>query len=81
MLQKLGDHIKSCLEQADQCKEAAASEADDRVRTNLLALETQWRHVAASYEFIASLETFLLDQQKHTLPHELEKLPKDSPQA
>jgi hypothetical protein len=68
MLQKLGDHISACLQRADDCKEAAAAETDERVRSHLLDMERQWRHVAKSYEFIESLERFLLDQQKHTLP-------------
>jgi hypothetical protein len=80
LLQKLGDHIQNCLARAEECKEAAASEHDDRVRSQLLNLETQWRHVAKSYEFIASLERFLVDAQKRTLPHEVEKLPKAAPE-
>jgi len=64
MLQRLGDHISACLQRADECRQAAASETDERVRTQLLEMERQWRHVAKSYEFIESLERFLLDQQK-----------------
>jgi hypothetical protein len=76
MLQKLGDHIAICIARAEECREAAAAEPDARVRSQLLSLETQWRHVAKSYEFIASLETFLVDAHNHTLPHDVEKLPK-----
>src|SRR5438045_414191 len=66
---KLGDHIKSCLQQAEDCKATAASEKEERVRAALLALEEQqWQHVAKSYEFIASLERFLLDQQNEHAP-------------
>jgi hypothetical protein len=79
MLQKLGDHIAACLKRADQCKAAAAAATDPTIRSQLSDLEVQWRHVAKSYEFIASLEQFLVDAQKHTLPHEVEQLPKDSP--
>jgi hypothetical protein len=68
MLQRLGDHISACLQRADECRQAAASETDERVRTQLLEMERQWRHVAKSYEFIESLERFLLDQQKNALP-------------
>jgi hypothetical protein len=35
--------------------------------------------VAKSYESIASLEIFLVDAQKRTLPFEVEKLPKGTP--
>src|SRR6185437_5723629 len=44
MLQRLGDHISACLQRADQCKEAAALETDERVKTQLLEME---RAVAA----------------------------------
>jgi hypothetical protein len=54
--------------------------SDEHVRRQLLDLEQQWQHVAKTYEFVASLERFLLDQQNHTLPREVEKLPKDAPE-
>jgi hypothetical protein len=79
MLQELGEHISACLERAEQCREAAASEPDERVRQQLLDLEQQWQHVAESYQSIESLEGFLLDQHHHSLPPEVEMLPKDFP--
>ena len=79
MLQKLGDHIAACVERAEKCKAAASTATDSLVRSQLSDLGLQWEHVAKSYEFIASLERFLLDAQKHTLPHEVEQLPKDRP--
>ena len=79
MLQKLGDHITACLKRADQCKAAGKAATDPVVQSQLSDLEVQWRHVAKSYEFIASLERFLVDAQKHALPHEVEQLPKDGP--
>jgi hypothetical protein len=72
--QKLGDHINACLERAEQCRSAAALAPDPEVQTQLLDLEERWQHVAKTYEFIASLERFLLDQHKLTMPKELEKL-------
>jgi hypothetical protein len=81
MLQKLGDHIKACLSRAEACKSAAKKTTDSEVRKQLMELGLQWEHVAKSYEFIESLERFLLDQQKNALPHEVEKLPKDGPDA
>jgi outer membrane protein TolC len=76
-LQQLGDRISACLERAEQCREAAASEIDERVRQQLLDLEQQWQQVAESYQFIESLERLLLDQR--ALPPEVEMLPKDFP--
>jgi hypothetical protein len=77
VLQQLGDRISACLERAEQCREAAASEIDERVRQQLLDLEQQWQQVAESYQFIESLERLLLDQR--ALPPEIEMLPKDFP--
>ena len=77
MLQQLGDRISVCLERAEQCKEAAASEIDERVRQQLLDLEQQWQQVVESYQFIESRERLLLDQR--ALPPEVEMLPKDYP--
>jgi len=79
MLQKLGDHIAACRDRANTCVAASTTERDEWVRTQLLALAQQWEHVATTYEFVASLERFLLDQQKGTLPNEVEQLPKDEP--
>ena len=77
MLQQLSDRITACLERAEQCREAAASEPDERVRQQLRDLEQQWQQVAESYQFIESLERHLLDQR--TLPPEVDMLPKDFP--
>ena len=79
MLQKLGDHIAACLERADKCIAASTVETDPRVQTQLLDLAQQWRHVAKNYEFVASLEKFLVDQQNAALPSQVEKLPKEGP--
>jgi hypothetical protein len=75
MLQELGNQISACLERAEQCREAAASEIDERVRQQLLDLEQQWQQVAENYQFIESLR--LLDQR--ALPPEVDMLPKDFP--
>jgi hypothetical protein len=77
MLQRLGEYISACLQRADECRKTASSETDDRVRSQLLDLEQQWHHVAKSYEFIETLERFVLDS--HPVPPEVEKLPKDFP--
>jgi hypothetical protein len=79
MLQKLGDHIAACRDRAHTCIAASTTETDARIRTQLLELAQQWEHVAKTYEFVASLERFLIDQQNHALPREVERLPKDEP--
>jgi hypothetical protein len=72
MLEPLGDRISACLEQAERCRQAAASEPDERVRQQLLYLEQQWQ-VAESFQLIERL------QLDHALPPEVEKLPQDFP--
>jgi|SoimicMinimDraft_9_1059737.scaffolds.fasta_scaffold76441_1 hypothetical protein len=79
MLQKLGDHITACRDRANTCIAASTTETDPRIRTQLLDLAQQWEHVAKTYEFVASLERFLIDQQNNTLPIEIERLPKEEP--
>ena len=79
MLQKLGDHIAACRDRANTCMAASTTETDPRLRTQLVDLAQQWEHVAKTYEFVASLERFLIDQQNNALPTELGKLPKNEP--
>ena len=55
------------------------AETDPRIGTQLLELAQQREHVAKTYEFLASLERFLIDQQKDTLPIEIESLTKNDP--
>jgi len=76
-LQQLGDRISTCQERAEQCREAAASEVDERVRQQLLDLEQHWQQLAESYQYVESLERLLLDQRPP--PPEVDKLPKDYP--
>jgi len=79
MLQQLGDHIAACRDRANTCIAASTTETDARIRTQLLDLAQQWEHVTTTYEFVASLERFLIDQPNKTLPTEVGKLPKDEP--
>ena len=60
MVQEFGEQISACLERADQCRDAAASEADERVRQQLLDLEQKWQQVAESYQRFERLERLLV---------------------
>jgi hypothetical protein len=64
LLQKLGDHIKTCIEHAAKAEQHAAEVTDPELKADYLALAGQWTHLAQSYEFSESLERFLLDSQK-----------------
>lgn len=60
MLQKLGDHIMNCLERAAEAKRHADGITDPTLKPAHLLLERNWTRVARSYEFLESLERFLL---------------------
>jgi hypothetical protein len=79
MLQRLGDHIKACRERASECNALAQSHTDEIQKAHYLEMEKHWLHIARSYEFVESLERFLLDRQRNELPHDVEKLPRDNP--
>ena len=61
MLQKLGDHIASCLARADDAERRSSESSDKESKAESERMAKAWRHVARSYEFIESLERFLLD--------------------
>ena len=64
MLQKLGDHIQRCIEQAAKAEARAAEVTDPSLKADYRSLAAQWTHLASSYQFAESLERFLLDAQK-----------------
>jgi hypothetical protein len=64
VLQKLGDHIKTCTENAARATKRAQEVTDPTMKADYLSLAAQWTHLASSYEFALSLERFLLDSQK-----------------
>ena len=65
MLQKLGDHIAACLERAAAAEQRAARLAGPELKAEHIAMAKQWAYLARSYEFVASLERFLLDAEQH----------------
>jgi hypothetical protein len=75
MLQKLGDHIADAHRRAAECEEAARRAPDEESRTNLDQTGKAWTRVAKAYEFVASLERFLLDAHKSNRPIRVEELP------
>jgi hypothetical protein len=64
MLQKLGGHIAACDERAADCRRRAAQTADPEGKAEHLKFERSWTHLARSYEFVESLERFLLSAHK-----------------
>ena len=67
MLQQLSQQIAECYERAADCKRRAEQTIDTarNKKTELLDFERTWTHLARSYEFVESLETFLLNARNH----------------
>ena len=60
MLQKLSSHITECLERACDCRRRAAVTDDPELKAELIEFERTWMHLMSSYEFVESLERFVL---------------------
>ena len=80
MLQKLGDHITNCLTRAEDTERRGLEISDPEAKAQTKRMAKAWRHLARSYEFIESLERFLLDGRvtKNALPAPLPQCPKCS---
>jgi hypothetical protein len=78
MLQKLGDHITNCLARAEDAERRGLEISDQEIKDESNRMAKAWRHLARSYEFIESLERFLLDGHaaKNAIPASLPQCPK-----
>lgn len=76
MLQKLADHIAAAKAMAAEAEQRALSASDESTRTEQSELARAWHHVAASYEFVLTLERFVTDAHHNHWPIRAEELPK-----
>jgi hypothetical protein len=67
MLQRLDGHIADCHERAAEYRRRAGRANDAAMRKELLDPERSWRQLAASYEFVESLERFLLSARNNPI--------------
>jgi hypothetical protein len=65
MLQKLSHHIAACMERAADCRQRAEQIMDPAIKADLLDMETRWADLARNYEFVESLERFVLSARQH----------------
>jgi len=65
MLQKFADSIKECLSRAEAAERRAADASDAVIRLDNEKMAKNWRHLAHSYQFVETLQRFLLDAAKH----------------
>ncbi|HEY6992769.1 MAG TPA: hypothetical protein VH397_03580 [Xanthobacteraceae bacterium] len=60
MLQKLSHHIAACIDRAADCRRRAEQTIDPAMKADLLDMETRWTDLIRNYEFVESLERFVL---------------------
>jgi hypothetical protein len=64
MLQKVSDHVAICLARAAEADRHAAEASHEALRVDNERKAKTWRRLADSYEFVARLERFLLENDK-----------------
>lgn len=72
ILQKLDAHIAECWLFAEEAERRAAVATDDALRVDNERMAKSWRLLARSFQFIESLEAFLLDADRAKAANEPE---------
>src|SRR5262245_32631080 len=53
------------MERAADCRQRAEQTMDPALKADLLDMETRWADLARNYEFVESLERFVLSARQH----------------
>jgi hypothetical protein len=64
MLKNIASHITDCLQRAAAADEQARRATDPCIKIDYLEMADHWRNIARSYEFVETLERFLLDADR-----------------
>jgi hypothetical protein len=64
VLQRLSEHIANALERAAAADRRAADATDPELRLDNERMAQAWRLLARSFQFVESLEKFLIDSQR-----------------
>jgi hypothetical protein len=72
VLQRLSEHIANALDRAAAADRRAADAKDPELRLDNERMAQTWRLLARSFQFVESLEKFLIDsrKQRNLLPPE-----------
>jgi hypothetical protein len=68
MLHKLSDQVADCIVRAADTERRAREATDTQLRQDLLDIAKRWRHLAESYQFVESLDSFLAEQRSSRVP-------------
>jgi len=63
MLAELSDHVSECIDRAADTERRAREATDPQLRQDLLDIAKRWRHLAESYQFVESLDRFIVEQK------------------
>jgi hypothetical protein len=63
MLAELSDHVSECIARAADTERCAREATDSQLRQDLLDIAKRWRHLAESYQFVESLDRFIVEQK------------------
>jgi hypothetical protein len=58
VLNNPSEHVRDCLQRAQDCARRAAAQTDPRLKEDFLDLERRWLALARSYEFSDRLDDF-----------------------
>ena len=67
MLAELSDHVTECIARAADTERRAREATDSQLRQDLLDIAKRWRHLAESYQFVVSLDRFIVEQKSQRL--------------
>jgi len=65
MLAELSDHVAECIARAADTERRAREATDSQLRQDLFDIAKRWRHLAESYQFVESLDRFIVEQKSH----------------
>jgi len=63
MLHKLSDHVTECISRAADTERRAREATVSQLRQDLFDIARRWRHLAESYQFVESLDSFLIGRK------------------
>jgi hypothetical protein len=67
MLQELSDHVTECITRAAENERRAREATDSQLQQDLFDIARRWRHLAESYQFVESLDRFIVEQKSQRL--------------
>jgi hypothetical protein len=61
LLLKISEEITDCLTRAEEARQRALDETNERLQVEWLDIEHRWRHLAESLKFVEQANRFLDD--------------------